>query len=177
MIVTDFYCVNWKMMLLEKGIVLLLQAREALPRNILLTSQITQKKQEFICNLRNGVFLQLNLQKAKISLRLSTDTFTSMLNTCRWRSVSCCWDMQWQFCAWLRESRVTTWCQKAGLHKVHLFCGGIADKSVCVQQIACYKLRQQYTVNELVWLYRATVKKKKFPLPKFEKNNPFSLST
>ena len=76
-----------------------------------------------------GIYMQFKkrcvptgkLAKTKISLRPSTDTFISMSNICRWRSVSYCWDMQWQLCAWLRKSRVTTWCQKAGLHKCTYF--------------------------------------------------------
>jgi len=65
-----------------------------------------------------GIYMQfkkrcvptVKLEKAKIFLRPSTDTFISVSNTCRWRSVSCCWVMQWQLCAWLRKSRVTTCC-------------------------------------------------------------------
>jgi len=78
------------------------------------------EKQQFIYNLRNDVFISLNWQKVKISLRSSTHTFISMSHTCRWRSIPCCLDIHWQLCALLRKSRDTTCCSKAEFHKAHL---------------------------------------------------------
>ena len=70
---------------------------------------------------RKRRFIALDSQKAKLSLRPSTQTFIPMSHTCRRRFVSCCWDVQWQLCSRLRKSRGTARCPEAKFHKAQFF--------------------------------------------------------
>jgi hypothetical protein len=117
--VTEFYCLNCKLVF-GKHDFFLFKSRGS-PTLKYINDVIDHKAEAGIyIQFIKRCFHNVKLAKTKIILRSSAHTFISMSHTYRWRSVSCCWDMHWQFCAWLRKSRGTTCCTKAEFNVVHL---------------------------------------------------------